>query len=297
MAGKEKKVKGKNDNNALLIDRLSSYKWIKFSQSLVLIMMGVLFISMNSVPEFTNFITIGFAVTLLIYSILEIFSAIIIKKSILSTEIFVSLMIFSFALMALCIPELRELSFLTWFFGILIIGYSLILITSGILAITIDANDEKYGTSKFKRLSVAVVEFVGAGVLIALDICLWIFGPRTPNLNPEENKIVLIAILIGVALVFMGIASMFYAFQAIKTEKILKKQEANAQNADALYQEGSTPQPNPYPENSDSSIITVDAQDIAVRNEDSKQENEESQASAEEVKQIEDDESKKSKKK
>lgn len=302
MAEKEKKVKVKTNSNALMIDRLSSYKWIKFCQSLVLIVMGVLFICMNSVPEFTNFITIGFSITLLIYSILEIFGAIMLKKSILSTEIFVSLMIFAVALMVICNPGLRDLSYLTWFFGILIIGYSLILITSGVLALTIDADDEKYGTNKTKRIFTSVVEFVGAGILIALDICLWIFGPKAPGTSQEDKKIVLIAILIGVALIFMGIASMFYGFQAIKTEKILKKQEeanktSSLEPKDEKAEEEDTVDTAANDSHSDdSSIVTVEAQENGIVKTDDKAE-EKHQETEDEIKQIEDSRSKKNRKK
>lgn len=303
MAEKEKKVKVKTNSNALMIDRLSSYKWIKFCQSLVLIVMGVLFICMNSVPEFTNFITIGFSITLLIYSILEIFGAIMLKKSILSTEIFVSLMIFAVALMVICNPGLRDLSYLTWFFGILIIGYSLILITSGVLALTIDADDEKYGTNKTKRILTSVVEFVGAGILIALDICLWIFGPKAPGTSQEDKKIVLIAILIGVALIFMGIASMFYGFQAIKTEKILKKQEeANKTSSlepkedENVEEEDTVDTVANDSDSDDSSIVTVEAQENGIVKTDDKAENEHQEAE-DEIKQIEDSRSKKNRKK
>lgn len=64
---------------------------------------------------------------------------------------------------------------------------------------------------------------ITSGILIALDVCLWIFGPLTSSAT-DENTIMLVPILIGAALIFMGGASMFYGFQANKTERILKKQ-------------------------------------------------------------------------
>lgn len=51
-------------------------------------------------------------------------------------------MIFSVSLMTLFIKELQQYYVLTWFFGILIVGYALILIVSGVLAFTVDANDK-----------------------------------------------------------------------------------------------------------------------------------------------------------
>lgn len=222
MKKKEKKEKTTVNHSALMIDSLNAYKWIKFAQCLVLIVMGILFISMCKASHLTTFITLGFWAVLLIYAVLEIFSAIVIKKSILSTEIFVSLIIFSISLMAICNSELQKYYILTWFFGILTAGYALILIASGVISLTIFSNDEKYGTKKWKRVSVAVIQFVSSGFLIALDICLWIFGPKSVEAN--DNNVMLVPIIIGVALLFMGFASMFYAFQASSTENILKRQ-------------------------------------------------------------------------
>lgn len=132
-------------------------------------------------------------------------------------------MIFSVSLMTLFIKELQQYYVLTWFFGILIVGYALILIVSGVLAFTVDANDKKYGTKAWKRITTAIFQLITSGILIALDVCLWIFGPLTSSAT-DENTIMLVPILIGVALIFMGGASMFYGFQANKTERILKKQ-------------------------------------------------------------------------
>lgn len=132
-------------------------------------------------------------------------------------------MIFSVSLMTLFIKELQQYYVLTWFFGILIVGYALILIVSGVLAFTVDANDKKYGTKAWKRITTAIFQLITSGILIALDVCLWIFGPLTSSAT-DENTIMLVPILIGVALIFMGGASMFYGFQANKTERILKNQ-------------------------------------------------------------------------
>lgn len=274
---------------ALMIDRLSSYKWIKFCQSLILIVMGVLFMALSSVEGFINFVTMAFFITLLIYSVLEIFSAIMLKRSILSTEIFVSLMIFAISLTVICNQNLaNDNNILVWFFGVLIVGYTLILITSGVLALTVDSDDAKYGTSKSKRIALAVIQFVIAGILVALDISLWIFGLRQTDVG--ETSIYLIPFLIGIALILMGCASMFYGFQAIKTEKILKKQEeAKAEALSRIEEENPIP-PSPVPTgeespSEESSIVTVDAfeQGRAEKEEDP-------------VAQIEDAESKRDKK-
>lgn len=63
-----------------MIDRLNAYKWIKFAQSLILIVMGIIYISICKIPNFDFFITVGFSVTLLLYSVLEIFGAIMLKN-------------------------------------------------------------------------------------------------------------------------------------------------------------------------------------------------------------------------
>lgn len=237
--------------NLSMKDRLDPYKWIKFSQSLILIIMGILFMALANITSYTSYIVIAFSVTLLIYSVLEIFGALMLKKSILSTEIFVSLIIFAIALMVICNSSLHDASLLVWFFGILIAGYALILISSGVIALTIDANDEKYGTNKTKRITIAVLQFVLAGVLITLDILLWIFGLR----KTEDSNILLIPMLIGVALIFMGGASMFYAFQAIKTQKFLA-QETPLSNE--VEDEKESDVQNSSKESNDD-IITVDA--------------------------------------
>lgn len=261
----DNKLKKERGNLNLMIDRLSSYKWIKFSQSLVLIVMGILYIALSRVPEFVNFITMAFAITLLVYSVLEIFSAIMIKKSVLSSEIFVSLIIFAISLMIICKSDLRsDPQLLVWFFGILMVGYTAILITSGVLSLTVYSDDEKYGTTKGKRITIAVLQFIASGILIALDVCLWIFGLK----QNEDNNIILVPLLIGIALILMGLASMFYGFQAIKTENILKKQkEQNEEmaleaversNNAAANKEATTPAPKEETEKEKSAII-VDA--------------------------------------
>lgn len=261
----DNKLKKERGNLNLMIDRLSSYKWIKFSQSLVLIVMGILYIALSRVPEFVNFITMAFAITLLVYSVLEIFSAIMIKKSVLSSEIFVSLIIFAISLMIICKSDLRsDPQLLVWFFGILMVGYTAILITSGVLSLTVYSDDEKYGTTKGKRITIAVLQFIASGILIALDVCLWIFGLK----QNEDNNIILVPLLIGIALILMGLASMFYGFQAIKTENILKKQkEQNEEmaleaversNNAAANKEAATPAPKEETDKEKSAII-VDA--------------------------------------
>lgn len=208
---------------ALMADRLNAYKWIKFAQCLILIVMGLIFICLCKAENLIGIISIGFWVVLLVYAVLEIFSAIMIKKSILSSEIFVSLIIMSLSLMVVCNKNLQEYYILTWFFGILIAGYALILIASGVISLTFEANDEKYGTKKWQRTTLSVLKFTGAAALVALDICLWIFGPKTEEATNGQT-IMLVPILIGASLIMMGLASMFYAFQASTTESILKKQ-------------------------------------------------------------------------
>lgn len=275
---KKKKTEINNGNPLFMIDRLNAYKWIKFAQSLILIVMGIIYISICKIPNFDFFITVGFSVTLLLYSVLEIFGAIMLKKSILSTEIFVSLMIFSVSLMTLFIKELQQYYVLTWFFGILIVGYALILIVSGVLAFTVDANDKKYGTKAWKRITTAIFQLITSGILIALDVCLWIFGPLTSSAT-DENTIMLVPILIGVALIFMGGASMFYGFQANKTERILKKQADQTSFKEEEPEEDNKVENDSKDsdmvdvskdEKKEDDIITVDVQDTESENSDIK---------------------------
>ena len=182
-------------------------------------------------------------------------------------------------LMTLFIKELQQYYVLTWFFGILIVGYALILIVSGVLAFTVDANDKKYGTKAWKRITTAIFQLITSGILIALDVCLWIFGPLTSSAT-DENTIMLVPILIGVALIFMGGASMFYGFQANKTERILKKQADQTS-----FKEEEEPEEDNKVENDskdsdmvdvskdekkEDDIITVDVQDTESENSDIK---------------------------
>lgn len=269
-----KKVKNDIGQTNLLADRLGAYKWIKLAQCLILIVMGIIFISMCKASNLTTIISIGFWIVLLIYSILEIFSAIMIKKPILSNEIFVSLIIFSLALMVICNKSLQEYYILTWFFGILIAGYSLILIASGVISLTLESNDERYGTKKWKRTTIASLKFVGAGALLTLDICLWIFGPKTSEAT-NGDTIMLVPLLIGISLIMMGFASMFYAFQAITTESILKKQADQVNNPTEEEQEDSKKKKKKKlvkveKEDYDDDIITVDVENTKSEKEEKK---------------------------
>lgn len=208
------------------MERIVAYKWLKLIESLVLIIVGIVFACFYNNAGFVQAVGYGFAVILLVYGVIEILGCLLLKRSIFSSEIILGLIIISVSVMLLVYSgklsqnpqQFNEL--ITWFFGILIIGYSIVLIASGIMEIIPD----KAGR---RKLALGICELVFAAALIALDVVLWIFG-----LGQEESNPVLV-LIIAIALILMGFIAIGNTVLAVRTQKILEKDPSFTQKKQA----------------------------------------------------------------
>lgn len=203
------------------IERLVAYKWLKMVEALVLIIVGVVFACFYNNGDFASAVGYGFAVVLLVYGIIEIVGSLLLKRSVFSSEIILGLIIIAVAVMLLVYSgklsdnpgEFNAL--ITWFFGIFIAGYAIVLVASGIMEI-VPKKDEK------KRLPLGILELVVAAALIALDVVLWVFGFKEESAtNP------VLVLIIAVSLILMGLIAIGNVALAAKTQKIFQQSNEN----------------------------------------------------------------------
>ena len=209
-------------------ERLIAYKWLKLAEAIVLLIVGVVFACFCSNPDFTRAIGYSFAVILLVYGLIEIVSDLLIRRSVFSSEIIMGLVIISVsALLLVFSSKLAENpeqfnQIITWFFGIFVAGYALVLIASAVSNLL-----PKQGETK--KTPIAVLQIVCAAVLIALDITLWIFGLKESK-DPDSPNPVLV-LTIAVSLILMGFISIWNVAMASKTQSMLKNPSQPAPKA------------------------------------------------------------------
>lgn len=219
---KKRKKKEEEREGGLNPERLVAYKWLKLIEAIVLIVIGVIFACFCNNADFTRAVGYGFAVILLVYGLIEIVGSLLIRRSVFSSDVLLGLIVIAVSVLLLVYSgalaenasQFNEI--ITWFFGILIGGYALMLIASGVLDLLPKEGERK-------RTLRAVLVFVSAALLIGLDVTLWIFGFRQES---EVNPVLVITI--ALSMILMGGIAIGNVVLASRTQKLLKEAVSRA---------------------------------------------------------------------
>lgn len=212
----KRKQKEEEREDGLNPERLVAYKWLKLIEAIVLIVVGVIFACFCNNADFTQAVGYGFAVILLVYGLIEIVGSLLIRRSVFSSDILLGLIVIAVSVLLLVYSgtlseNARQFNeIITWFFGILIGGYALMLIASGVLDLLPKEGERK-------RTARAVLVFICAALLIGLDVTLWIFGFRE---EIEVNPVLVITI--ALSMILMGGIAIGNVVLANRTQKLLK---------------------------------------------------------------------------
>ncbi len=200
--------------SAMNPERLIAYKWLKFSEAVILLAVGIVFACFFKNAAFYKAVGYGFSVILLVYGIIELVGSLLIKRSVFSSEIVLGLVVIAVAILLLVYSSqlsnnTQEFNrIITIFFGILIGGYALVLIFSGVINLLPKKEETK-------KVSTAIIQFIAAAALIGLDITLWIMGMKPGESNPA------LVLTIAISLMLVGFEAIGNMALAARTQQML----------------------------------------------------------------------------
>ncbi len=197
-------------------NRIDIYKWIKIGQAAILIVLGALFIitallNKDTTNSIGNMLSISLGSILAVYSILDIISGYFLYRNPYNQDCIIGAVLLSLSTVLFIKREVIS-EVLSYFVGIFVIISALIIILHGV--------DLIIGKGVTKSIPKAVFAFILAGIMIATGIVYLIFYVK------EKATIEIYMLLVlGVALVILGIASLSILLIKIKNTKKMMKEK------------------------------------------------------------------------
>ena len=235
-------------------DRIDVYKWIKIAQSVILIILGGLFImtsllNRNSADKVGLMLSISLGTVTAVYGILDIVSGYLLYRNPYNQDVIFGEILLSLAVVLFIKQDIVN-TVLSYFVSVFVIVCSLILILHGVDTV-IGKNGVKKSVSK------AVFAFVLAGLLIGGSVFYLVMYADENKRSTLELYMLLI---FGVILVLAGIASLSILLVKIRnTRKALKEQKIEEEQA-----QQDQPNTSSTPTNTD--VRVIDISDLRKKN-------------------------------
>lgn len=207
------------------------YSWIKAMQSVLMLALGIVFVVIgimrikdnSGTPDIAISYCLG--IVLAIYGTISIVSGYFLERSPTSKEIILGASAIGLGITLIIVHE-TVMSLISYFISITFIAFSLTMIWNGV--------DRCIGKTVHKNIAAAVLEFIGALIIIALCILFMIFQKDQMLLN-------YVFIILGVLFFMLGIASFVMLMLKVRNTKLaIKEMEEKQKHQEALKKEINT---------------------------------------------------------
>jgi uncharacterized membrane protein HdeD (DUF308 family) len=202
-------------NNQPIDDKnIDIYKWIKIVQSVILMILGIIFIvtAWFSTTPAGSALSIGLGVVFAVYGTIDVISGYLLHRTPINEEVVFGLLMIAFSVILFYRTELLQEVFSVFLIA-LALGVGAVFIVYGV--------DRCIGKGTKKSVLFGVLSFVGAALLFTLGgVYIYYY------LNDKENVEKWMIIIVGGVILVVGIVSLVMLLIKIKnTREALKEAE------------------------------------------------------------------------
>lgn len=212
-------------------ENLDAYKWIKIGQSLILILLGALFVvtailNRDTETSISTMLSISIGIIVAVYGLLDILSGYLLYRNPYNTDVILGEVMLALATVLFIKRDIIT-EVLSYFVAMFMIYCAAMLILHGVILIVSNK-------SKSKPVFKITLSFILAALVLGAGIVYLILYIKNPATVEIYMLLILgfVLIAIGIALLSLLIVKIKNTNKSLKEQEIKKQQEFKINNSD-----------------------------------------------------------------